>query len=125
MFLSRRPTRIRGALATLTLGLVLGCGSDFSGPVAPPPPAASDLIVTIEPKELTLAAGESRQLRGYVSTSKGIFLPGAVSWSSVDPSIALVSTTGMVTAVREGQTAIVATSLAAEGSARATITVLR
>lgn len=109
MFVARiRPA---AALSVLLLSLgVIGCdGPKVSDPgaTAPSPPTAS-LIVTVEPGSVTLAPGESVQLRGAVRTPQGIWLPTLLVWSSSDTSVVTVSGTGMVTARRQGQAAVLA-----------------
>ena len=104
----RIQARFGAALVLLSVGLpVAGCnGPDSSGPsVSAPQPTT--LIISIEPNSLDLAPGESRQLRAVARTAPGIILPTPLVWTSADESIASVSATGVVTAKREGQTAII------------------
>ncbi|MEG2701792.1 MAG: Ig-like domain-containing protein [Clostridia bacterium] len=61
--------------------------------------------IMLEPAELVLGANGTRQLKARFIPS---YATAAVVWSSKDTSIATVSATGLVTAVAEGETAIVA-----------------
>lgn len=95
--------RRRDALLGLCLAALSGCGG---GSVD-----AGDVLVVaqvdITPPDLSLVSGSNRQLQATPKTSSGITVPNrAVSWSSDDPGIASVSTSGLVTAVATGTTHI-------------------
>ena len=64
--------------------------------------------VVIEPNEIYLPLGDSIKISGYIepedANEKGIL------YSSPDPQIAIVQDDGMVTAIAEGETTIVATA---------------
>ena len=70
-------------------------------PPEPPPPAAR---IVITPASATLTAeGNTVRLTATVyDGSDGIIVDAAVSWSSGDPTVATVSTSGLVTAVGNG-----------------------
>ena len=77
--------------------------------------------IEIMPASATLGApGETVQLTYTVYDGNGEVIPGAgVSWSSADDAVATVSATGLVTAVGNGNTRIMASS----GEVSETITV--
>ena len=79
--------------------------------------------IEIMPASPTLSApGETVQLSYTVYDGNGEVIPGAgVSWSSADDAVATVSTTGLVTAVGNGNTRIMASS--GEVSESITVTV--
>lgn len=82
--------------------------------------AVASVLVT--PDHLSLGLGQSRQLTAEASDAQGNVLTGRpVAWSSNNPSVALVSRTGVVTARAPGGAIITAT---VEGvSAPAAVTV--
>ena len=88
---SFRPAR----LALLALALAVSCTSGEGG-------VAGVLVVSrvdVEPGVTQVILGQSLQLAATPRTASGISVPGrSVNWSSSDPLIATVSTTGMVTA---------------------------
>ncbi|HKP29757.1 MAG TPA: Ig-like domain-containing protein [Gemmatimonadales bacterium] len=101
--LVRRTVALFGLIS---LAALTGCGG---GSVD-----AGDVLVVsqieITPPDLSLVSGSSGQLEATARTSSGITVPNrSVSWSSDDPGIASVSTSGLVTAVAAGETQIVAT----------------
>jgi serine/threonine protein kinase len=84
---------------------------------------SSIAVLTIAPARVTIAVGDAVQLRATPKTRQGQTLPGRpVSWASTNPDIALVSETGLVTAMAPGTVTITASS--ADTSATATITVV-
>lgn len=80
--------------------------------------------VSILPSSVTLdALGATQQLAAVVKNQEGREIIGAVvTWSSEDPQVATVSSTGLVTAVGRGSTRVKATAGAVEGSAPVTVT---
>jgi hypothetical protein len=66
--------------------------------------------VVIDAQPFTINAGETRQLTAFGADSAGFQMPGpdTIQWSSANPQIASVSTTGLVTGVSGGQTEIIA-----------------
>ena len=66
--------------------------------------------VAITPAELELAVNESAQLSGEVVDANGFTVPGEfdIGWSSQDPHIASVSSSGLVTGTGPGATNITA-----------------
>jgi len=66
------------------------------------------LTVSITPGDSTLGVGETLQLAASVTDGDGNPVAGSVSWGSTAPFIASISPDGLVTALREGTTEIVA-----------------
>jgi uncharacterized protein YjdB len=73
--------------------------------------------VTVSPAAFTLALNETKTFAATVSVPAG--LSNAVTWTSADPSIATVNSSGVVTGVGFGATSITATSVA-DPNAKAT-----
>jgi hypothetical protein len=101
--LVRRRVTLSGLVSLAALS---GCGG---GSVD-----AGDVLVVaqveITPPDLSVVTGSTRQLQATPKTSSGITVPNrSVSWSSDDPGIASVSTSGLVTAVATGSTQVNAT----------------
>lgn len=84
---------------------------------------ATPTSVTVIPGSATIALGATATLTAEVRDQGGNVLSGqSISWSSADPSVATVTSTGLVTAVKAGTTGIRAAS--ALLSDQATITVI-
>jgi hypothetical protein len=118
-----RPTRpVSGLALLLTLAALGACRTleepgDSTAP--PPPPAAS---VAVLPESVSLEPGASLQLTAVVRDSAGNVLAGRrVAWTSADTAIARVDSTGLVTALAPGTTAVTATSEGVSGSATVTV----
>lgn len=78
--------------------------------------------IEIQPKELSLPAGDSLPLVAALHGEAGTPLPNRpVSWSSDDPSVASVRSDGMVTGVAPGVTQVRAASGQARGTATVTV----
>ena len=79
--------------------------------------------IDVEPSSATLTSvGATKQLSATVYDSNGDTISGAsVSWTSGDSTVAMVDTTGLVTAVASGSTIITATSGGKSGSASITV----
>ena len=92
---------------------------------APPPPPAAVASVTVTPATASVDSGKTVQLTATLRDANGATLTGrAVTWTSLNPSIATVSaTSGLVTGVAPGTAQVYAAS---EGkSDTTTITVVR
>ncbi|HEX7050968.1 MAG TPA: Ig-like domain-containing protein [Longimicrobiales bacterium] len=77
----------------------------------------------VSPAEATLAQGDTVRLTAAATDSNGVAIESAaVTWSSADEAVATVDGTGLVTAVRGGETQLTASAGAASGAA--TIAVL-
>src|ERR687892_278430 len=66
--------------------------------------------VIVAPPADTLAVDETVQLNAVARSSSGTTLSKTIDWSSGDPQIATVSSSGVVSALRAGSTTITATS---------------
>jgi uncharacterized protein YjdB len=110
------PAVTRRARALLavggTLALLGACSED------PSSPDIRTATVAVTPRTSTVAVGGTVQLSAQPRDIDGQAVTGrTVTWSSVDPAIATVSETGVVTGVRAGSTAITATVDGRSGSA--------
>lgn len=76
--------------------------------------------VTVSPSVTTLGPGQTRQMTAAVQAEEG-FSP-AVQWRSANPSVAMISSGGLITGVAQGTTTITAV-LAADTTRRGTATV--
>jgi hypothetical protein len=108
----RSPVLVAAAAA-----LIAACGE--SGPPVPVPTSVSlsSTAITIN------ALGATQQLTATVKDQNGQTMTGqTVTWSAIDPGIATVNTTGLVTAVSNGQTQVTAASGSHSASATVTVT---
>ena len=105
-------------LAFLFLAITT-CGKD--SPTRPSVPSS----ITVTPATVKLTeVGETAQLSVTVRDQNNKTLLGAsVTWSSSTASVAMVSTTGVVTAVQSGTTIITATSGGVTGQAAVTVAI--
>jgi hypothetical protein len=90
---------------------VLGAGCGGSSPTKPTePPAATITSVSIGGDTSTLAEGASRQLTAIANYSDGSTstVTSQATWSTSDATVATVSGTGLVTAVRTGNVDVTA-----------------
>ncbi|GIS80737.1 MAG: hypothetical protein CM1200mP14_23030 [Gammaproteobacteria bacterium] len=92
----------------LLIALVIGltnCGSDGTGP------GNGGNSVSISRTSVTLTfLGETTQLTATVRNSKNEPVRGQVAWSSDAPTVATVSSNGLVTAIGNGQATLTATA---------------
>ncbi|AHG91641.1 Ig domain protein group 2 domain protein [Gemmatirosa kalamazoonensis] len=87
---------------------------------APPPAPVAAVSVTLGAS--TLAIGATTTATATLSDASGNVLTGRpIAWTSSDPSIATVSSSGVVTAVSAGSASITATSGGVSGSAGVTV----
>ena len=102
-------------LIALVIGLT-NCGSDGTGP------DAGGNSVSISRTSVTLTfLGETTQLTATVRNSKNVPVSGQVTWSSDAPTVATVSSNGLVTAIGNGQATLTATSGSLSATASATV----
>lgn len=90
-------TLVRAACTALVALSVAGC-ADY-GPSDPGP------ILRVDPSWATIEPTETRQLTVTLDGE-----PTTVTWESSNPAVATVSATGLVTGIRDGYTAVTATS---------------
>lgn len=100
--------------------LLAACGS--STPETPPVNLTGPMTVTIAPAQATVAAGRTLKLSAVVRDSNGSVLTQApVAWSVINPSLATVSASGLVSATTAGVTSVVASSPPAADTAALTV----
>ena len=120
----KNKLRLAGAFAALaTLALAVSCTGFFQNPTVS--------TITIDPPSPTISIGASTQMTAaatYSDGSTGTLSGGTsctgntVCWSSSDPSVASISTGGLLTGVSQGTTTITAASGAVTGTATGTVT---
>ncbi|HKU61077.1 MAG TPA: Ig-like domain-containing protein [Gemmatimonadales bacterium] len=114
MSLITRPSRLASLGSPLVLALALGCGGGGTTDPDPDPgpdPEATVASVTVTPDNSLVPVDGVGQLTAVVTDSDGTILTDrVVTWSSLDDSLATVSTTGEVSALSYGDARIVATS---------------
>ena len=66
--------------------------------------------ITVEGDTTNLDVGETRQLTAVLRNINGDILSGTVDWSSLNPDVAAVDNSGLVTAKTDGVTSIVASA---------------
>lgn len=92
-------------LATFAMVLTACTGEDSTAPLVPAPAA---LQIT-DPG--LIRDGDVRTLHAEVRDQRNRILPGVqVQWTTTDPTVAVVTPAGLLTALREGATEIVATT---------------
>jgi uncharacterized protein YjdB len=80
-------------------------------------------LVTVSPTSFSLQTGQTRTVTATVSADNGVST--AVTWTSSNPAVATVNSSGLVTAVGIGSATITATSVAdGTRSASATVSVV-
>ena len=93
--------------ATLVVGGMTACGDDEDTATAP---VVNTNTVVVTPRVSSLRVGQTQQLAVTLLNQAGATVSaGAVTWTSVEPTIATVSATGLVTMLTTGSTAIQAT----------------
>jgi uncharacterized protein YjdB len=111
----------RTATAWLLAGATMiaaGCAGDDGTAPGTAGPVTGSGRVTISPKLDSIRIGQSRQLTAGVVDQQGAPSTAEVQWSSAEPSIASVSTAGLVTAVAAGTARVIARSGEAADTAR-------
>lgn len=105
--------------ATVASGFLVACSSNNG--VTPPPSVAS---ISVAPDTATLSTGATLQLSATVRDSaKNVLTGRSITWASENPSIASVSSSGLVTAVAVGGP-VHLTATSGSQSAAATISVI-
>ncbi|MEO5826341.1 MAG: Ig-like domain-containing protein [Gemmatimonadales bacterium] len=111
----------RNAFTLVALLGAAACGGGADGgtntpPPPPPPPTVATVVVTLA--NSTIAPGSGTVATALVRDASGNTLTGrAVNWSTSNPGVATVNTTGAVTAVSGGSATITATSEGKSGGA--------
>ncbi|MCH7991640.1 MAG: Ig-like domain-containing protein, partial [Gemmatimonadetes bacterium] len=112
------PHEMRRAAQALVLVLLTGCGGDTPTPMETPVPTS----ISISPGSADFTyLNETRPLTARVLDQNGDELPGAVVWTSDDPSVVSVGATGIARAVSNGATSIVAVSAGLTATAAVTV----
>ena len=104
--------------------LLLACGDSGTTPTTPPTaPTPVATSITLSATSLSFASlGETKQLSAAVKDQNGSAMTGAsVSWSTSDPSIVTVSSSGLVTSTANGTATITSTSGSASAAASASV----
>ena len=109
-------TRTNKAVALGLLLLMTGCkGDGGGGGVDPLVPSSLSVILS---KVILASVGETTQALAEVRDQNGNVLAGqSVTWSSSNPPVAEVSSSGLITARGEGTSVITATAGSASGAA--------
>jgi Bacterial Ig-like domain (group 2) len=109
-------------LVSLCLAAVVACGSDRPSPVAPaaptPPTTSAVQVRATGDASGSLEAGQTQQLVATATQSTGSTsdVTQQATWQSSAPGVATVSSTGLVSAVAEGQAEISATFQSVRGT---------
>ena len=108
-------------LVAATIGAVSGAGCAPTG-VSPAPSNASVADVLVGPSADSLLVGDSQQLMALPRDAKGRPVTGRdISWTSLNPEIATVSATGVVSGQAAGTARIIAASDGKSGAAVMTV----
>jgi photosystem II stability/assembly factor-like uncharacterized protein len=96
-------------LALLSFASFTGCNCGTINPLAPPTTGVDSVAVT--PATDTLVVGDTRNFVAVAFDSLDTPITGAsITWSSGDPSVVSVTNSGVVTALSEGVTPVIASS---------------
>ena len=119
---SASRSRLRAPAIVGALLAVLSCGGEDTTALPPPPPTTPTALVparvTLEPAEVTVAAGDTLRVKAIVFNDRAQPISdAAVSWTSSDPAIATIDATGLVTGLKEGDSNLTATSGPASATA--------
>lgn len=102
----------RHAALAASLALIVSCGGSEPSAPPPPPPAVVATVVVSGGSGSVVDPGDSVQVVAEARTASGTAIPGVTfSWSSADPAIATVSSTGWVKGAANGSTWISATAV--------------
>lgn len=126
--MSRIAVFLRMCLSVLCLVLLAGCnsggtqsssggiGGNTAATTTPTPPPLTSIAVT--PSSFSLPVGNTKQLlaTGTFSNNTAQDLTSSVTWHSSQPTIATVSSTGIVTTVAIGNATITATQAGITGT---------
>lgn len=104
-------------LAVLCCALLAACGGGGGAGTSAPDATAAVASVSLNVTSAQLGVGQTLQLTATPLTGTGTVTTGSATWSSSAPTVASVSTTGLVTAVAAGTTTVSAAIGARTGSA--------
>jgi glucose/arabinose dehydrogenase len=99
--------------------LVWACGGDGGGDIQEPGAVTS---VTVTASATAVQVGETVQLTATARRADGTVVERTFEWTTTDPAVASVSSSGLVTGVGEGQVEIRATVDGVTGSITITVT---
>ena len=104
------------------LFLVLGTYGCSGNGTEPPPPEPTLTGITVGPPNLSLEVGQTQQMSATGNYSDGSRRTVQATWESSLLSVATVSSTGLVTAVGEGNTSISASVGSVSGTQSVSVT---
>ena len=107
------------------MAFVLACADET--PVAPSPFVTSAVAkVEVTAPRQVLSPGDTLQLTAQAFDAQGRVLPTAViTWSSSNPSVTSIGSTGLAIAIAEGTTTVTASSSGQSGSADIVVSVVQ
>src|SRR2546427_5741376 len=113
--MARELRLVRKTIAPILVALVASCSES---PTQPSPSGS----LTVTPPADTVATGDTVRLAATLKDANGNVLTGhAITWASNNPSVALVSGSGLVSGVDVGRATIRATSEGKSDSAVVTV----
>jgi len=125
MSISRTKWKWRGALVLALASGSAGCSDGSDGPVDPGPPDPGPVpvaSVVLSPQFAEIEVGSAYLFEAVTFDSAGAVLADRpVTWSSSDPAVAEIDSTGRATALMPGHTPITAASEEISGSASLTV----
>jgi uncharacterized protein YjdB len=95
---------------------------DLSDAATTPIPAPRVVSVSVAPARSDLPVGDRVQLAAAARLANGAAAEGAVRWTTSDPAVAVVSETGLVTAIAPGTATITAAAEEVTGAATVVVT---
>ena len=113
-------TGIKAGMSTIT-ATVDGVSGTAPLTVTEPPPVVA--TVTVSPSPVSIEEGSTQQFSATARTMDNRVIPSvSFMWSSSDPNVASINTSGLATAVSAGSTQVMATAEGKSGSATLTVT---
>lgn len=114
---------VLSAVASLLWSALGACSGAEPGPAAPPPPPVPVVtLVEVTPTSRTLDITDTLMMQAVVKDQNGaIMTQKAVTWASSAPAVAVVSSSGLVTAVARGSAVIDASVDGKSGTAAITV----
>lgn len=114
-------SRIVCFLAVMVTVASLGCSSrEPTGPMAAEMLSGGGKSVVVSPSEASLAPGQTQQFSAQFFQN-GVQKKALFVWTSSNTNVALVSSSGLVTAIAGGEAIITATASRTSGTARVTV----